>query len=402
MPAVAVSPLAPISETLQRWPVTDDADVWETGLLEVLAAVPDPRSVHGRRYRLATLLAIAILAVAAGMRGYAGITTWARCAPPEVLARLGIDRSSTPSEKTFRRVLACVDAADLDRRLGAYFTGLALAATETDTGLVAVSLDGKTLKGARKAGAVASHLVSMFAHRARLVLGQLAVDERSNEIPCLRKLLCKFPRIRLLVVADAMHTQVVTARLICRTLKSHYVLVVKANQPSVLARVTALPWADVPVTATDHGRGHGRIEHRWFQIVTAPRGIGFPYAKQVVRITRERLIVATGKTSVETVYALVSLPFEKAGPAAIALWIRLHWGIENSVHYVRDVTFDEDRSAVAVGQTPQVMATLRNTALNLHRIAGAANIAEACRETAFDSHRGIHLLTPRNPSSQAA
>jgi predicted transposase YbfD/YdcC len=158
-------------------------------------------------------------------------------------------------------------------RLGAYFATLAAA----ESGLLAVALDGKTLRGARRGGAVAAHLVAVFAHRARLVLGQVAVAEKSNEIPCVRKLLKLLPRrVRLLVTVDAMHTQTALPRLICSTLKSHYLMVVKANQAGLLARITALPWAEVPVTASDDSRGHGRVETRTLQTLTAARGIGFP------------------------------------------------------------------------------------------------------------------------------
>ena len=87
--------------------------------------------------------------------------------------------------------------------------------------MLAVAVDGKTLRGARRTGAAAAHLVSVFAHRARLVLGQLAVAEKSNEIPCVRKILRPFRQVRLLVTMDAMHTQTTTARLICGTLKPH-------------------------------------------------------------------------------------------------------------------------------------------------------------------------------------
>ncbi len=99
---------------------------------------------------------------------------------------------------------------------------------------------------------------------------------------------------------------------------------------------------------------------------------------------------------------ICSLPFESAHPAAIAAWLREHWGIENSVHWIRDVTFDEDRSTVRTGTAPQAMATLRNTAINLHRIAGATNIAEACRTAAFTTSEALALLeNPQNPRSQA-
>lgn len=103
--------------------------------------------------------------------------------------------------------------------------------------------------------------MSVFAHRARLVLGQLAVTEMSNEIPCVRALLKLLPRpVRWVVTVDAMHTQVATAKLIRATLKSHYLMIVKSNQAGLLARITALPWCEVPVVAT---RRHPRTRpHR--------------------------------------------------------------------------------------------------------------------------------------------
>jgi predicted transposase YbfD/YdcC len=275
VPALAVSPVESVAETLDRWRAGGRVEALDSEFLKVLASVPDPRDPRGRRYPLAGLLAIAILATAAGMRGYAGFATWAATVSPQVLARLGI-RFRRPSEKTFRSVLSRLDPVDLDRRLGAYFTALAAA----EAGLLAVAVDGKTLCGARRMGAVAAHLVSVFAHRARLVLGQLAVAEKSNEIPCVRKLLRAFRRVRLLVTIDAMHTQTATAKLICGTLKSHHLMIVKANQPKLLARIQALPWSQVPVVhAEPPQRSHGRTETRTLKVVTAARGIGFPYVR---------------------------------------------------------------------------------------------------------------------------
>jgi len=322
--------------------------------------------------------------------------------PAEVLAQLGI-RFRRPSEKTFRAVFSRLDPADLDRRLGTYFTALAAAEQACPDGLLAVALDGKTLRGARRAGATAAHLVSVFAHRAGLVLGRLAVAEKSNELPCARKLLRLFRQMRLMVTVDSMHTSKTTATLICATLKSHYLMIVKSDQPTLLARIQALPWNEVPVTHTEEPEiAHGRIETRTLKVLTAARGIGFPHARQIVQITRERVVSTTGDRSIETVYAICSAAFELAHPETIAAWLREHWGIENRVHYVRDVTFDEDRSTVRTGTAPQVMASLRNTALNLHRLCGADNIAEACRRTAFSSKRGLNLLVNQlNPRSRA-
>ena len=402
MPAGLVSPVESITLALDRWRAGDGVEVLHSEFLDVLASVPDPRDPRGRRYPLAGLLAISILATAAGMRGYAGFATWAATAPAEVLSRLGI-RFRRPSEKTFRSVLSRLDPADLDRRFGAYFTTVAAAETVATGGLLAVALDGKTLRAARRMGAAATHLVAVFAHRARLVLGQLAVAEKSNEIPCVRKLLRTFRKARLLVTVDAMHTQTATAKLICGTLKSHYLMIVKSNQPKLLARIQALPWAQIPLShSEDSEPAHGRIETRTLKVLTTVRGIGFPHARQVIQITRDRVAVATGERSREVVYAICSVAFEHAHPRVIATWLREHWSIENAVHWVRDVTFDEDRSTVRTGTAPQVMASLRNTALNLHRLAGSDNIAEACRVTAFSADRGLNLLkNPQISRSQA-
>jgi len=174
-----------------------------------------------------------------------------------------------------------------------------------------------------------------------------------------------------MVTIDAMHTQVATARLICSTLKSHYLMIVKSNQPTLLARIQALPWNQVPVVHREEPqRCDGRTETRTLKVVTAPRGIGFPHARQMIQMTRER-ITGTGERSVEVVYGICSAAFELARPAMIAAWLRDHWGIENAVHWVRDVTFDEDRCTVRTGAAPQVLASLRNTTLNLHRLHGA-------------------------------
>ena len=179
-------------------------------------------------------------------------------------------------------------------------------------------------------------------------------------------------------------------------------MTVKSNQPKLLARIKALPWAQVPNGFAEESRGHGRIEHRSLQILTTTRGSGFPYARQVIRVARERLITATSQCSIEVVYAICSLPFEQARPATIAQWLRQHWGIENSLHWVRDVTLDEDFCTIRTGTAPQTLATIKNTALNLHRLNSADNIAESCRRTAFSADRGLYLLTNhQNSRSQA-
>ncbi|MFR9750536.1 ISAs1 family transposase [Nocardia sp. 004] len=331
MPAAILSPDS-IPDTLEHHDhltSTDPSSPPEPGLLRVLATVPDPRDPRGLRYPMVMLLAMAILATAAGMRGYTGYATWARTASADLLAELGLSKKYRPSDKTFRRVFALIDPTDLDHRLGAYFTALAL--TGDDSPLVAVAIDGKTLRLARRMGATAAHLVAAFTHRTRLVIGQLAIDDKTNEIPTVRTLLESMrsavkatgSKVRLIISIDAMHTQTATARLIRRYLGWHYLLVCKDNQPSLLTRLTGMPWTHAPVVATDSidKPAHGRIETRTFQILTAPTEIGFPYARQAIRVVRERHTVKTGLRTTEIIYAICSAPFELAKPQQIAEWL---------------------------------------------------------------------------------
>ncbi|WP_137724414.1 ISAs1 family transposase, partial [Prescottella subtropica] len=138
------------------------------------------------------------------------------------------------------------------------------------------------------------------------------------------------------------------------------------------------------------GRGHGRRECRTIKATEVDAGLGFPHACQVLQV--RRTVTRKGRKSVEVVYLITSMPMTSAAPTQVAAWIRGHWGIENRLHWVRDVTFDEDRSAVRTGNSPQVMATLRNTVVGILRLAGHTNIAGALRHHGRDPHRPIDLL----------
>ena len=141
----------------------------------------------------------------------------------------------------------------------------------------------------------------------------------------------------------------------------------------------------------------GRREIRVLKVVTIAAGIEFPHARQAVQITRRARPVSArtgkkGKWRTETVYAITDLAPHQARPDELAAWIRGHWQIENGLHWVRDVTYAEDLSQVRAGAGPQVMATLRNLASSLHRLAGTTNIAKALRHHARDAARPLQLL----------
>src|SRR5437773_1713944 len=179
-------------------------------LLDLLAQVPDPRKRRGRRHALAGLLATGIAAVIAGSRSFAAIGQWAADAGPEVLARLGATRGAA-EESTFRRAFALVSADVLDRVLGAWLHTRAVQAG----GRLVIAIDGKTVRGAKDKAGKAPHLVAALAHGIGAVLGQAAVDAKSNEIPAVRDLLKAFASLASAVITiDAMHTQSDTAQVI--------------------------------------------------------------------------------------------------------------------------------------------------------------------------------------------
>jgi predicted transposase YbfD/YdcC len=359
-------------------------------LLSVLARVPDPRARRGRRHPLAGVLAVAVCAVLGGARSFAAIAQWAGDLMPDDLARLGLTRADAPEETTFRRVLASLDAAVVDGLLGAFMW----TRTQIVDGRRVIAIDGKTVRGARtpdRDGGVAPHLVAALDHGSGTVLGQLAVTAKSNEIPAVRTLLASFDPTALrgaVLTVDAMHTQTDTAKAITGA-GADYVFTVKANQPKLHAQLKALPWQDVPAR-TSTQTGHGRRATRTIKVAQAPAWIGFAAAAQVAQI--RRTTIRGGKKTVEVVYVITSADGNSAPAETIAAWVQGHWGIENRCHWVRDVTYDEDRSRIRTGNAPQVMASLRNIAISLLRLTGATNIAEACRHHAARPDRPINLL----------
>ncbi|WP_222618046.1 ISAs1 family transposase [Nakamurella sp. PAMC28650] len=356
-------------------------------LLRALRSVPDPRSARGRRHGLSTILAVAACAVIAGARSFVAIAEWAADTAPAVLAKLGVS-SERPCESTIRRTLNRINADGLDVIVG---TWAAVVATASKTFQV-IAVDGKSVRGSAVAGGRCRHLLSALTHTAGLVLGQLDVDVKTNEIPMFAELLDNIELLGALVTADAMHCQKIHAKYLVEQRGAHYLLTVKGNQPTLRRRLAQLPWNDVDVTDTQKDRGHGRIEKRTLKVVTIAAGILFPHAAQAIQVSRKVRSIRSKKWHTETVYAVTDLHPTQASAAQLGTWLRGHWSIENRLHWVRDVTFGEDLSQARTGNGPQVMATLRNLAIGLLRLDGARNIAEAVRHHARDPHRPPKLV----------
>ena len=351
-------------------------------LLDLLAQVPDPRKRKGRRHSLAGLLAVGITAVIAGSRSFAAIGQWAADAGPDVLAALGAARGPA-EESTFRRAFALVSADVLDRVLGAWLWTRAVQAG----GRLVIAIDGKSVRGAKGKDGKAPHLVAALAHGIGAVLGQVAVDAKSNEIPAVRELLKAFADLADVVLTiDALHTQHDTAQVILDR-GADYVMTVKGNMPTLYKKLKKLPWASIPPVSSV-STGHGRRARRTIKAALAPAWTGFEGAAQVAQL--RRTVTRKGKKTVEVVYLITS--DRSASPETLAAWVRGHWHIENKLHWVRDVTYQEDKSLVRTGNAPRVMASLRSLAISILRLDGHTNMAAANRHHARDPQRTLKLL----------
>jgi predicted transposase YbfD/YdcC len=173
---------------------------------------------------------------------------------------------------------------------------------------------------------------------------------------------------------------------------AHFLLTVKRNQPGLHAQLASLPWRQVPVAGQTAGRGHGRAERRTLKVTAVAAGLAFPHAAQAIQIIRRRRLSGKKKWSRETVYAITSLTATQASPAELAAIIRGHWAIEDRLHWVRDMDYDEDRSQVRTASGPPVMATLRNLAITILRLAGHASIAAAIRHHARRPDRPLQTI----------
>lgn len=386
MPALVSSLVRAVEGTS---PATDAGGEGLCDLVQVLSVLPDPRRRQGRRFELEAVLGLALAAVIGGARSYRSIGEWVADLDQHMRRRFGTSRGA-PSAATIRRAVLGVDPVLLDTVLAAWVRTRAPDRDHRE-GLVCFALDGKSARGARRADGRAVHLVAAVDHATGVVQGQVAVDAKSNEITAVVPLLEPLDLTGVVVTADAMHTQDAHAKYLHRR-GAHYVLIAKLNRPTLASQLAALPWKDVKAASACTNAGHGRVETRSIKVVRPPRRLSFPHARQAIRLRRWRRW-PDGTVQTETVYAVTDLDFDQVTPAQLAQIIRRHWTIENRVHYVRDVTYDEDRSQTRTGTSAQVMATFRNIAISLHRLAGAPTIAQATRAIMRRPERVLPLVT---------
>jgi predicted transposase YbfD/YdcC len=327
------------------------------------ADLDDPRA-DNIRHLLHEILLIAFCAVLCGAEDPCDMALFGRAKEDYFRQFLRLPHG-IPSHDTFSRLFRLLDPA----RFQACFLQFMQRFAENLAGVVA--LDGKTLRRSFDRASAQSplHLVSAWAAEQRLVLGQVAVDDKSNEITAVPPLLALLSLKGAIVTVDAMHCQRATAAQIVEQ-KGDYVLALKANQESLHDDVRHLldESPSLPITThTTVEKEHGRIETRTSVVSTEMGWLQeqhqWPGLAAIGKITRTREIGAS--TSTETTYYLLSTPLsaERFGHV-----VRQHWGIENQLHWVLDVTMNEDQARQRRDHGPENLALLRRLALNVARL----------------------------------
>ena len=321
-----------------------------------LEGLTDRRKRRGLRYPLTMLLSLAVLAKLSGHSRLEPMADWARLRASQLARLFGLKRATMPHQSTWSRVLGqAVDVEQLECLLGQFFEQTQKTAEVPARGSIVLAVDGKTLRGTIPAGQTRGvHLVAAYLPSSGVVLAQLAVSHKHNEIVAVPQLLAHLDLTGTVVVGDAMQAQ---RELSIQVVEDggDYVWFVKENQPSL----------------------HSDLE----LLFERPRlAKGWPYLDQVFRL--ERSVTERGKTRSEIRYGITSLPPEVASAEQLLMIARSEWGIENGLHYRRDVTLEEDACQLRRGRGPQVLAALNNAVIGLVGLHGQSNLAAAQR--AFD------------------
>lgn len=346
-----------------------DLEEFRAKLNSSLEGVEDPRASDNQTYQFESLIGITLCAIIAGANGISDIHHYAISKRDWLSSWLDLS-SEIPSYTTFWWLLVRMDPNQTERLFRTWLKSLNEAELKE-----VIAIDGKRVKGAsKKRSKSILHMVSAWSSARGLILGQLKTHEKSNEITAIPELIDSLDITGAVITSDAMGCQTAIAQKIIDK-GSDYVIGLKGNQGALHDEVInyyeqakAVDFKDVPVAHYQSvDKGHGRLEERSIYVTSdidwLPMREDWAGLESIVMIDSKR--TAGEKISRETRYYITSLD---PNPERIARTIRSHWGIENCVHWVLDVTFQEDASQISTGNAAENLSILRRLSLNILRL----------------------------------
>jgi len=370
-------------------------DVDENGLVfgtnslyEYLRKITDTRQAKGKRYYLATLLLVMILAKMCGEDKPSGICDWVGKRVRLLKEMKILKRPQAPCHMTYRRVLQKIVPADeWDKLLHDYHQQRLKTEQE-----ITLTIDGKTVRGTIPRGEVrGTHLLTVYVPKQGLALVQAQVDQKENEIVVAPQVLKQVNLQGAIVMGDAMHTQREISRKIVAA-GGDYLWFVKGNQARTQWAIQRLfvhemcnlrqgaPLSKDFQTCVQVSKGHGRLETRTIFVSTLLNDyLDWPHLAQVFRLERIRWHPFFRGRTRQVIYGLTSRPPERSSPQHLLDLTRSYWGIENGLHYRRDVTFHEDATRMTLGNAGRIMAALNNLVIGLCLLNHGSNVAQARR-----------------------
>ena len=380
----------------------DEFEAYIPGLIEHFSLLEDPRDPRGVRHRLVELVVVSVLAVICGANTYAMMHTFG-VNRLDWLRRFLLLKHGIPSQDTFARIFEIIQPEAWQRLFLDWTSQLPRPALPEGEREI-VAMDGKTSRGSASLGLKALHTVNVFSVQHNIVLSAAGVPEKTNEITVLPELIRVIAPVGAIITTDAMGCQKEVARAVREVPGADYLLAVKKNHPKLEAEIGWLfshhdqdGWHDTDSSlAITHNTGHGRTETRECRLMrdlTVLQQVReWKDLQAVVRVRATRTL--GDKTSTEDRFYLTSLH----GEASEALHAsRLHWGIENGLHWLLDVVFRDDASKIKLANARQNWVALRHFALTLLRRPGAGkgSIETKRFKAALEPDYLLSLLTLR-------
>ena len=359
-------------------------------LYEELMRVPDFRRAQGRKHRIASVLAVYIVARLAGLGNGVAAVQYARSLSQAELEALGAWRNPNTgryepvSKSVLYRVIGNADPTAIEAVLKRY------AAPRLQLG-AALASDGKRIRGANRHGDPRHETATLVEHGTGMPLASLGFHDQNGERAAVRALLEEAPLAGRVITIDALHTVRDTARSIVESRGADYLMTVKGNAPETFATLAGIDWERDATGGHEEAcaKAHGRIERRRIRTLTPLRGtVNYPHLKQIFRVERQRIDARSGHESRELAYGITSVPEERGSPEQLLAWNRGHWAVENQNHRTRDVHFAEDACLARKAHAPVNNALCNCIALAIILRRGKS-VAEATRH--FALHRNDAL-----------